>query len=153
MASPKHKYPLPQQSQANQAIQHQEGKKELAQEVIGIVQQSFSGPIPPPNILAEYSKIIPNGAERIMIMAEEQSKHRRELEKKVIETDSRNSFLGVIFAFVLGMTTIITGGIVVIKGYTWPGTVLGSAGLVGLVSTFIYGTRERRKERESKAIK
>lgn len=31
---------------------------------------SFQGPIPPPQLLEQYSKVIPNGAERIMAMAE-----------------------------------------------------------------------------------
>jgi uncharacterized membrane protein len=126
-------------------------QRALAQEVVGIIKQEYSGPLPPPNALERYNAIIPNGAERIMVMAEEQSKHRRALETKALNTDSRNSLLGVIFAFILGLTTIATGGIVVLKGQPWPGTIIGSAGLVGLVSAFIYGTRERRKERESKA--
>jgi len=115
------------------------------------IRQEFSGPLPPPHILEKYNDIIPNGAERIMVMAEEQSKHRKELEATVIKTDSRNSLLGVIFAFILGMTAIIGGTISVLSGYSYPGTIIGSAGLVGLVSAFIYGTSQRRKERETKA--
>jgi len=84
-------------------------------------------------------------------MAEEQSKHRRELEKMALQTDSRNSLLGIIAAFSLGAITIVTGGIVAAFGYSLGGAILGSSGLVGLVSAFIFGTRERRKEREAKA--
>ena len=122
-----------------------------AQQVLGIIKQEFHGPLPPPGTLAQYNEIIPNGAERIMVMAEEQSKHRRELEKIALKTDSRNSFLGVLSAFILGLATIIAGAIVILRGYSWPGALLGSAGLVGLVSVFIYGTKQRRQERESKA--
>ncbi len=122
----------------------------MSKQVIAMHQQ-FQGPLPPPTTLKEYNEIIPNGAERIMKMAEEQSMHRRSLETKAINTDSRNSLLGVIFAFLLGIATIIMGGIVVLHGHEWSGSFLGSAGLVGLVSVFIYGTRERRKERQAKA--
>jgi uncharacterized membrane protein len=141
MSNNKHNVPLSQQHHA------------IDQQVRAIITQEFSGPLPPPNALEKYNVIIPNGAERIMKMAEEQSQHRRNLESKVINTDSRNSLLGVIFAFLLGATTIIIGGIVVLHGYEWSGSFLGSVGLVGLVSVFIYGTRERRKEREGKAKK
>ena len=151
MSKKKHKYPISEQSQAEQALQRQEGKEELAQDVVNIIAQTYSGPLPPPDALERYSQIIPNGGERIMVMAEEQSKHRRALEAKALGTDSRNSLWGVIFAFILGMTTVICGTIVVLKGHSWPGTIIGSAGLGSLVSSFIYGTRERRKERESKA--
>ncbi|MBM4027710.1 MAG: DUF2335 domain-containing protein [Planctomycetes bacterium] len=114
-------------------------KEEVAQEVIAVIRQEFlfSGPLPPPQILAQYDATVPNGAERIMAMAEKQSEHRRRLEAKVIDTDARNSLLGVIFAFVLGLATVVSGAFVAVKGYQWPGAILGSAGLVGLVSAFI----------------
>lgn len=40
----------------------------------------FSGPIPPPNILAQYEQLKAGLAERIVIMAESQSQHRKEME-------------------------------------------------------------------------
>ena len=124
---------------------------DLAHQVVGIIQQEYSGPIPPPDALEKYNRIIPNGADRIMTMAEEQSKHRRELEKTALNSDSRNSFLGILSALTIGLGTIVTGGIIISKGHAWPGTILGSAGLVGLVSVFIYGTQQRRSERQAKA--
>ena len=45
---------------------------------------SFQGPIPPPQLLEQYSKVIPNGAERIMAMAESQLQHRQSLESAVV---------------------------------------------------------------------
>jgi uncharacterized membrane protein len=123
---------------------------ELTEETLAIIAQRFSGPLPPPEALERYGRIIPNGAERIMVMAEEQSKHRRELEKKVMNTDSRNSFCGMVFAFILGMTAIIGGVAVIFKGYTSSGFFVSFSGLGTLVGAFIFGTRERRKEREAK---
>jgi uncharacterized membrane protein len=146
--SKKRKYPLSKQSQITQ--QSQQSQQALAREVVAIVQQQFSGPLPPPEMLERYGEAVDGGAERIMVMAEQQSEHRRKLEARALQTDSRNSLLGVICAFLLGLATVAMGGIVVLKGHSWPGTVIGSAGLVGLVSVFIYGTKERRKERESK---
>jgi uncharacterized membrane protein len=125
----------------------------VAERVLAVIRQEFlfSGPLPPPQILNQYNDAVANGAERIMAMAEKQSEHRRKLEATVLKTDSRNSLLGIVCAFVLGLVTVVTGAVVVVMGHTWPGTILGSAGLVGLVSAFIYGTRERRKEREAKS--
>ena len=40
----------------------------------------WAGPIPPPELLAEYDQVIPNGAERILSMAEKQSDHRMRME-------------------------------------------------------------------------
>jgi uncharacterized membrane protein len=41
----------------------------------------FSGPIPPPDLLERYNQIIPEGADRILKMAEKQSAHRQKIEK------------------------------------------------------------------------
>ena len=150
MAQKKRKHPHPQIPPADENSLRQQGKNELAQEVVGVVASSFSGPLPPPETLAHYNEIIPNGAERIMVMAENQSQHRRELEKKVIKTDSRNSLLGIISALIIGLAAIIIGGAVIYTGHPISGTVLGSTGLTGLVSAFIYGTNQRRQERQTK---
>ena len=47
-----------------------------------IAQQHYSGPIPPPEYLAKYNEIHPGLAERIIIMAESESVHRRKIENR-----------------------------------------------------------------------
>ena len=48
-----------------------------------VAQAAFSGPLPPPSMLAEYDKIVPGGAGRLVTMAETQMAHRHRLEKEV----------------------------------------------------------------------
>jgi len=57
--------------------------------------ESFSGPLPPPVVLKQYDEIVPGAAERILSMAESQSQHRQQLERSVIESDIKNSRLGL----------------------------------------------------------
>jgi len=53
-----------------------------------IIQQKFhQGPIPPSEELANYDRIAPGAAERIIRMAEEQAAHRRELEARSLQAD------------------------------------------------------------------
>jgi uncharacterized membrane protein len=59
-------------------------RQKVAQLVSVVFQRHFSGPLPPPEILAQYNEIVPGAAERILKMAEEQSAHRRGLEDKTI---------------------------------------------------------------------
>lgn len=68
---------------------------------------SYQGPIPPPELLSQFDDIIPDGANRIMIMAEEQSKHRREIEANVVNANNRDSLLGVVFAGIMGLLAIV----------------------------------------------
>jgi uncharacterized membrane protein len=97
-----------------------------------------------------YDEILPGAANRILVMAEEQAAHRKEMERIVIKSRARDSLLGIISGFLIALTTIISGVYVIVHGYQWSGTILGSVGLVGLVSVFIYGTNSNRKEREAK---
>lgn len=54
------------------------------------------GPLPPPDILEAYDKVVPNGADRIMSLAERQSQHRQDMEARVIEgTFGRRSLVPV----------------------------------------------------------
>lgn len=39
------------------------------------------GPLPPPDVFAGYEQVCPGAAERILSMAEQQAKHRQDLEK------------------------------------------------------------------------
>jgi uncharacterized membrane protein len=108
------------------------------------------GPLPSPEMLAQYDNICPGAADRIISMAEGQAAHRQSIEGIVIRSRARDSFWGIVFAFLLALATIISGTHVILNGFVFPGTLLGTAGLVGLVGVFIYGTRESRKEREQK---
>jgi uncharacterized membrane protein len=114
--------------------------------------QFTTGPLPEAQQLVQYESILPGSADRILIMAENQARHRQEIEKLVIAANIRDSRAGTIFAFFISMSTIIAGTIVALNGYDWPGVALGGSGLAGLASVFIYGTRSNRKERESKSL-
>src|SRR5438477_9646871 len=57
------------------------------QKLTGVRIEQFTvrvGPLPDPSELAAYNATIPNGADRIMKMAEAQSAHRLEMERLVI---------------------------------------------------------------------
>lgn len=75
-------------------------KNEEVKQVIHQVfrEIEFSGPMPPPNILNGYEKILPGAADRILSMAETQSKHRQLMEKKMIEAEARDGLLGYCLA-------------------------------------------------------
>ena len=61
-------------------------------------------PNTPPLYLQEYENTLPGAAERLIKMAELQGEHRRELEENVISGDIKQSKLGSIFAFIMGMS-------------------------------------------------
>ena len=110
-----------------------------------------SGPIPDPDTLERYDSIIPNGAERIMIMAEEQSKHRRMLEAQVVNEQTASSKRGQIFAALLAALLIGAGTWAFATGHDEvSGTIFGIT-VVGLVTVFVVGKKQEKKSLQSKS--
>lgn len=129
-------------------LQHGE---DACSETAVTIQQRRSvhmGPIPSPEVLAEYNEIDPTFANRILVMAENQAKHRQELEKRIVKSGTRDSLLGIIFGFLIGVLALIVSLILGLNERTIESALLGVGGLGGLVSVFIYGTRSKSKENE-----
>lgn len=126
-------------------------------------QQSMSGPLPPAREVAAYNEVIPNGAERIMIMAETEQRERHKETHRAQEMDSRalNGFnfrgaFAQIAAFVLTVGAFSLGGYLAVNGQPdlakdifriTIGAVV-SAFLVGQVSKAISSKKESGKEKE-----
>ncbi len=119
-----------------------------------IVQQvraeMFAGPLPRPEDLQKYNDILPGSAERILRMAEEQGAHRRTLESTALRDDIAGARRGSIFAFVITLTMIVAGALLIFEGRQITGTIFGGVGIAGVAGVFIYGSRQRRRERETK---
>jgi uncharacterized membrane protein len=106
----------------------------------------FTGPIPPAIELAKYNDVIPDGANRIMLMAEQQAQHRIECEKKVITNDISNSHLGLILGFILQLSLIIGGIIIAIKQSMWEGIAISIAVVILGVINFQITKYQRKRE-------
>ena len=115
--------------------------------------EHFSGPLPHPSLLKQYDEVHPGFAERIIAMAEKQAKHRQDLESRVIDSDIRNSRLGLHYGLIIGLCAVIGGSVCIILGHQIGGSIIGGTGLTGLVGVFVYGSTQRRKERETRMRK
>lgn len=112
---------------------------------------SFSGPLPPPDLLDRYNQVIPNGADRIMAMAERQSAHRESLEAQVVAGNIKSQARGTLYAFIICLITILGGFGLIYLGRNVGGLVAILSSLAGLAGVFIYGKYQQRKEREEKS--
>ena len=103
------------------------------------------GPLPDPNTLAGYNNVVSGGAERIFKEFEEQSAHRRNMEKRVIVCDNMLSVTGQIIAFIICLLFGGAGVYLIIQGFQWAGSIIATFDLVGLVSVFVYGKYAQKK--------
>jgi uncharacterized membrane protein len=114
-------------------------------------QTSFSGPLPHPDILAQYNTVLPNGAERIIAMVEKQSAHREHIENCVVEGNVRSQSRGSWFGFIVSMTAIIGGTYLIAIGKNGPGLASIISSLAALVAVFFYGKHTQKKELAAKS--
>lgn len=123
----------------------EEYKKQIAKVVVR--HQAFSGPIPPPSFLKEYEEILPNAADRILTMAEKQGEHRRFMEKTWLKLSNREVHFGQILGFLIGVIAIVAGAYTAINGAGISGGLLGTSGVVGLVTVFVVGSKQNKKNK------
>ena len=106
---------------------------------------------PPPDILKEYNLALSNGAERIMTMIENQSKHRINLESKVILQQSSESQRGQIFGFILAFLCLGVTTTLALTGHETVAGIVGGSTIIGLVTVFVKGQISQKKNLEKKA--
>ena len=114
------------------------------------ITRSYQGPLPPPEMLERYNQVLPNGAERVVAMAESQMRHRQGLESAVVNGNIKAQARAQIFAFALGVLAIGGGIGLIAFGMSTQGLVSIIGALTAYAGVFIYGKREQRLEREQK---
>src|SRR4051812_3458088 len=81
-------------------------QRERVLRVVNTMAVSFQGPLPPPQMLAEYDRLIPNGAERLMALLERAAAHRQAQEATNLtgrlRLGARGQWLGAALCVLLG---------------------------------------------------
>lgn len=111
---------------------------------------TFSSPLPPPALLAEYEKIQAGLVERIVTMAEKAAEHRRAMETGILALEGENlqnrqvhRLRGQWFGFGVAIIGILAGAATAALGHEWGGSAIGVAGVGGIVATFVIGRQNR----------
>lgn len=119
-----------------------------------LVSTHWQGPIPDPASLAALKQLVPDAPERILAMAEDEARARRELTQRdhdsanlAKEVDVKGYHLGIArgqwMAFLL-LSLVVVGSVVCsLHGDTKSAIALASVGIVNIAATFI-GRRSSR---------
>lgn len=114
---------------------------------------TFSGPIPHPDLLKGYEDIAKGSAGRIISMAEKQQEHRMMLERKLQQTESRDSLAGILCATIISIGCLVAGVAVALKSPGVSGKFLGGlfglSGIGSVMVTMIRDTRTQAKEKQN----
>lgn len=104
-------------------------------------QQHFSGPMPPPEYLSEYEKIVPGIAKELFDGVKEDSAHIREMQREALKAQKRDNLLGQIFGFLIGTIAICCGTYAAVNGAPAAGGIIGGGGVAALVAVFVIGKK------------
>jgi uncharacterized membrane protein len=113
---------------------------------------SFEGPIPPPEILEGYERVLPGLADRIMTMAETQSAHRHGLERGVILFDKIKSVIGLCFAFLIVIAGFGAAVYLALHGQAVTAGIFTVGPLATIAGIFIYQKQEAKPSGESNSV-
>lgn len=111
-----------------------------------IVSAQWQGPLPPPDALAHFNDIIPDGAERIMRMVEEEQSHRISYEKAHLNAVAGDTRRGHYIGLIISVSAI--GGAVgaAYFGAHWSVSIaLVGIPILGIIRT-IVGSKTNGKQ-------
>jgi len=106
-----------------------------------IHEQSFSGPLPPPSVYGQYEQILEGAADRILILAEKNAEHRKEMNSKIVNADIKRSLIGQILGFILSIFFIGAAIYCAYLNQPFPASVLGVGGFSSIISIFVLGRK------------
>lgn len=110
----------------------------------------FMGPLPPPDLLAQYNALIPDGADRLMKLTEGQSAHRQRMERSALNHEMKRSILGLYAALGFGLVMLLAAFLLIWSGKSIEGFVLVAGEVSAGVGIFVYGDTRRREERRER---
>ncbi len=113
---------------------------------VAIRNERYSGPIPPPSQFAGFEKALPGSADRILTMAEKEAEVARACKSRLVESQCRDSRLGLWLGFSIGMAALIGSTCVAIFASPTAGTLLGITSIASLVGVFVYGSKASQRE-------
>ncbi len=134
---------------ARSGISKTESQSTPRQAVTG-VQYTYSGPLPHPEVLEQYNRIIPGGAERIFAQFESQAAHRQKIESSVIRSNAFVQIFGAVSALLLGALALGGGLFLVEQGKSLEGFGAFFTSLASLVGVYVYGKKSQVDERRAK---
>jgi|GEM_PF-1182790 len=115
------------------------------QEVYELFEQEK---LPAPLQLEQYDQLMPNGAERVFNLIEDERIHRREMEKKQLKGRNTLNSLMTIFGFCFSCFLLIIINDLTISGSSWVALTLGWLTImVVLVLTFAPYIKSRLSDK------
>lgn len=105
-------------------------------------EYTYSGVLPPPDMLAQFNDIEPGLASRIVLMTEENNTHIRECESFDLKESHQANKRGQFFAFCLSIGALVLSGYGLYLDKLIFSSIFGLAGLTPIATAFLRDFRK-----------
>lgn len=115
-----------------------------------LVAAEYSGPIPPPNILAGYDQINPGFADRVMQLSEREQEHQHKSDDTIIKYIHSETITSLWLGSILSALLMLIGAFMILKSPSNVAIVIAGSlfGLSG-ISTIILSLIKRDSDKNS----
>jgi len=114
------------------------------------IESSWSGPLPPPNTLAQFEEIHPGSAKIIMETFQAQTNHRLRLENTAITSNVSKEKRGQNYGLIIALVGILAGTACILMGHDVAGASIAGVDLVAIVTVFVIGKSKQNKDLQRK---
>ncbi len=115
--------------------------------------EQYSGPIPPPGMLADYEQVMPGSGDRILTMSEQQQIHRIKIQEILVNAAVQHEKLGMWRGFILALTIIASGTLVILSGFSLVGFAMVTAPAIAIATVFLSSSRDKPQTKPDKLEK
>jgi uncharacterized membrane protein len=118
-----------------------------------VAAQTFSGPLPHPDIFRKYGEVIPDAPERILRVFEEDSRHVREIGKTALDAAKGDNRRSHWMAFVLIALGLILTGWLAYLGRDVLAGIVATGTLTGTIAGFLTQRADQGKSKQEIPLK
>ena len=107
------------------------------------ITAAWKAPLPPPEMLAQYNQAMPNGAERVMKMIEDEQQHRIDYENTLLQVMAKDTKRGQWLGFGIAVLAMVAAGLSVWLNADYKVSIaLVSLPVLGIIKSIVQSRSE-----------
>lgn len=120
----------------NDIVEKVEKLPQAEREVFFEKLEIYKGDLAHPETLKGYNSLYPEAAKKIIDNGIAESEHRRKMENKYIENNSKSYRLGQILGFIIALSIVGCGTFLIFTGNQISGSLMTGATALGVIGLF-----------------
>ena len=98
----------------------------------------WQGPLPPPAVLEDFGRLVPDAPERIFRQWEMEADHRRTYERQALDAAIRRDVRGQASALVFAVAALSVSAFALWLGQPWVAGTIGGGTIASVVGAFLF---------------